>query len=104
SASSSTPTNCAGPTRTAAAIGATTPPSSPRHRPSCCSPNRTEDAIIRRFHAALLPLRQDAALSERIAGLGGELVISTPEELRDRMQRDVTQWLDVAERARIPRE
>ncbi len=68
------------------------------------APNRTEDAIIRRFHAALLPLRQDAALRERIAGLGGELVISTPEELRDRMQRDVTQWLDVAERARIPRE
>jgi len=43
-------------------------------------------------------------LRERIAGLGGELGISTPEELRDRMRRDVTQWLDVAERARIPRE
>ncbi|MFN6954296.1 MAG: Bug family tripartite tricarboxylate transporter substrate binding protein [Acetobacteraceae bacterium] len=68
------------------------------------APNGTDDAIIRRFHAALVPLREDATLRERIRGLGGELVISTPGQLRERMRRDVTQWLEVAERANIPRE
>ena len=68
------------------------------------APNGTDEAIANRFHAALLPLRGDATLRQRIASLGGELVISTPAELRERMRRDVDQWLEVVARANIPRQ
>jgi tripartite-type tricarboxylate transporter receptor subunit TctC len=68
------------------------------------APRGSDDAIIRRFHQALVPLRADAELGQRIANLGGELVISTPEELRARVVADVTQWLDLVERANIPRQ
>ena len=65
------------------------------------APKGTPQQIIRRMNAELVKLRDNASLRERIAAIGGELVISTPQEFAARIQGDIAKWKIVAEVANI---
>lgn len=65
------------------------------------APRGTPAAIRERLGAELAKLRGDAALAERIRGLGGTLVVSTPAELQARIEADIGQWRRLAQAANI---
>ena len=65
------------------------------------APKGTPQPIIRRMNAELVKLRDNATLRERIAAIGGEVVMSTPEEFASRIQGDIAKWKIVAEVADI---
>jgi len=65
------------------------------------APKGTPQPIIRRMNAELVKLRDNATLRERIAAIGGELVMSTPEQFAARIQGDIAKWKTVAEVANI---
>ena len=65
------------------------------------APKGTPQPIIRRMNAELVKLRDNATLRERIAAIGGEVVMSTPEEFAARIQSDIAKWKIVAEVADI---
>jgi tripartite-type tricarboxylate transporter receptor subunit TctC len=65
------------------------------------APRGTPAAIRERLGAALTQLRTDATLAERIRGLGGTLVVSTPAELQARIEGDIAQWRRLAQAANI---
>lgn len=50
------------------------------------------DAIVARFSAALMALREDAEVAARFTRMGAGMVLSTPALLRDRLQTEVPQW------------
>ena len=65
------------------------------------APKGTPQAIRDRLRAALVALKDDAALTSRIRLLGGEYVVSTPEEFGGRIRTDIAKWRDLAARANI---
>jgi tripartite-type tricarboxylate transporter receptor subunit TctC len=65
------------------------------------APRGTPAPILARMHAELVKLRDNAMLRERIAAIGGELVMSTPEEFAARIQGDIAKWKQLAEVANI---
>lgn len=65
------------------------------------APKGTPQPIIQRMHAELVKLRDNASLRERIAVIGGEVVMSTPEEFAARIRSDIAKWKIVAEVADI---
>ena len=65
------------------------------------APKGTPQAVRDRLRAALLALKDDAVLNSRIRLLGGEYVVSTPEELAGRIRTDIAKWRDLAARANI---
>jgi tripartite-type tricarboxylate transporter receptor subunit TctC len=68
------------------------------------APKGTPRAIRDRLRAALLGLKDDAGLNDRIRLLGGEYVVSTPEEFAARIRADIAKWRDLAARANIQAE
>lgn len=65
------------------------------------APKGTPPAIRARMHAELVKLRDNATLRERIGAIGGELVISTPEEFAARIAGDIAKWKHLASVADI---
>jgi tripartite-type tricarboxylate transporter receptor subunit TctC len=65
------------------------------------APRGTPAPILARMHAELVKLRDNAMLRERIAAIGGALVMSTPEEFAARIQGDIAKWKALAEVANI---
>ena len=68
------------------------------------APKGTPPAIRGRLRAALLALKDDPALAGRIRLLGGEYVVSTPEDFAARIRADIAKWRDLAARANIQAE
>ncbi len=68
------------------------------------APKGTPPAIRERLRAALLALKGDHALTGRIRLLGGEYVVSTPEDFAARIRADIAKWRDLAARANIQAE
>ena len=68
------------------------------------APKGTPPAIRERLRAALLALKDDPALTGRIRLLGGEYVVSTPEDFAARIRADIAKWRDLAARANIQAE
>jgi tripartite-type tricarboxylate transporter receptor subunit TctC len=65
------------------------------------APKGTPAAIRARMHAELVKLRDNAMVRERIAAIGGELVMSTPEEFAARIAGDIAKWKHLASVANI---
>ena len=65
------------------------------------APKGTPGAIRERLHAELLRLRGNAQLQERVRLLGGTLLVSTPGEFQQRIERDIAQWKRLAQAANI---
>jgi tripartite-type tricarboxylate transporter receptor subunit TctC len=65
------------------------------------APRGTPAPIRARLHAALVALRADSALEERVRGLGGALVASTPEAFAARIVADIAQWKGLVARTGI---
>lgn len=65
------------------------------------APKGTPAPIRARMHAELVKLRDNPALRERIGAIGGEVVMSSPEEFARRIQDDITKWKTLAEAANI---
>lgn len=65
------------------------------------APRGTPTPIRARLHEALLALRASAAMQERVRGLGGELVASSPEEFAARIAADIGQWKALVARTGI---
>jgi tripartite-type tricarboxylate transporter receptor subunit TctC len=65
------------------------------------APKGTPGPIRDRLHAELAKLRDNAQLAERIRLLGGTLVVSSPQEFQERIERDIAQWKRLAQAANI---
>lgn len=65
------------------------------------APKGTPRPILDRMHAELARLRDNAELRARIAAIGGELVVSTPEEFGRRIREDIAKWKALASAAEI---
>jgi tripartite-type tricarboxylate transporter receptor subunit TctC len=57
--------------------------------------------VVTRLMAELPRIAALPEVRERIASLGGEIVASPPEVLRDRVSRDIARWRELAQRANI---
>ncbi len=68
------------------------------------APRGTPQPIIDKVVAALATLRGNAALAERVRGQGGQLLLSDPQALRQRVSGDIARWREVATKARITAE
>ncbi len=68
------------------------------------APRGTPQAIIDKVAAALATLRGNAALAERVRGQGGQLLLSDPQALRQRVSGDIGRWREVATKAKITAE
>ena len=56
------------------------------------APAGTPPAIMGQLHQALVKASQTAEFRERIAGLGGEMIMSTPQSFKAFVARDVQKW------------
>ena len=65
------------------------------------APRGTPAAVRDRLLAELVKLRGNAQLQERIRALGGSLLVSTPAEFQQRIERDIAQWKRLAQAANI---
>lgn len=65
------------------------------------APKGTPAASRDRLLAELVKLRGNAQLRDRVRLLGGSLVISTPAEFQQRIERDIAQWKRLAAAANI---
>lgn len=65
------------------------------------APKGTPAPILARMHAELVKLRGNAMVNERVATLGGELVVSSPEAFAAQIRGDIAKWKDLAERVNI---
>lgn len=65
------------------------------------APKGTPGPVRDRLLAELVKLRPNAQLADRIRLLGGTLVVSTPEEFQQRIERDIAQWKRLAAAANI---
>lgn len=65
------------------------------------APRGTPAAARERLLAELVKLRANGQLQERVRALGGTLIVSTPQELQQRIERDIAQWKRLAEAANI---
>lgn len=64
-------------------------------------PAKASQPVVDRLHAALLGTMADAALKERIKGLGMLPATSSPEELSERVRADLGKWGSVVRQAGI---
>jgi tripartite-type tricarboxylate transporter receptor subunit TctC len=60
------------------------------------APRGTPEPIRARLRDALLSVRAMPGMPERVRGLGGELVLSTPQAFQQRIATDITQWKQLA--------
>ena len=61
-------------------------------------------AVIARLNGAV---RKAVALPEvqaRLAGIGGEIAATTPEQMRDRVARELATWTETVRDAQIERQ
>ncbi len=65
------------------------------------APRGTPEAIRQRLWQALVALRSNATLLDRVRLLGGSYVASTPEEFQARIDGDIAKWKRLAEAANI---
>jgi tripartite-type tricarboxylate transporter receptor subunit TctC len=65
------------------------------------APKGTPTPILARMHAELVKLKGNAMVNERVAALGGELVVSSPEAFAAQIRGDIAKWKDLAERVNI---
>ncbi|MBR0665072.1 tripartite tricarboxylate transporter substrate binding protein [Roseomonas hellenica] len=56
---------------------------------------------VERLTREMAPLRDGSALAQRLEAAGGKLLLTGPEELADRLRREVPLWRQVAEAAGI---
>lgn len=68
------------------------------------APRGTPQPIIDKVAAALATLRGNAGLAERVRGQGGQLLLSDPQTLRQRVSGDIGRWREVATKAKITAE
>ncbi|MGG5819447.1 Bug family tripartite tricarboxylate transporter substrate binding protein [Falsiroseomonas sp. HW251] len=64
-------------------------------------PRGAPPEVTARLQSALVPLRQDAVLQERVRGLGGTLLASSPEVFATRLRNDIAMWREVVGSAGI---
>jgi tripartite-type tricarboxylate transporter receptor subunit TctC len=65
------------------------------------APRGTPAPVRERLLAQLVTLRPNAQLADRIRLLGGTLVVSSPAEFQQRIERDIAQWKRLAAAANI---
>ncbi len=65
------------------------------------APRGTPAPIRDRLHAELVKLRGNATLQDRVRLLGGDLVVSSPQEFQARIDADIAKWKRLAEAANI---
>jgi tripartite-type tricarboxylate transporter receptor subunit TctC len=65
------------------------------------APKGTPGPIRQRLWEALVALRSNATLQERVRLLGGVYVASTPAEFQARIEADIAKWKSLAEAVRI---
>lgn len=66
------------------------------------APAGTPDAVIDQLNAALRDILADDGVKERLAKLGSDTAYVRPEQMRDRIDRDIKTWRDVVKEAGIP--
>ena len=64
-------------------------------------PASASDALVTRLHDDLAAVLQDAAIRERLATIGVELVVSSPAELGTFVNAEIARWTDVIKRYNI---
>jgi tripartite-type tricarboxylate transporter receptor subunit TctC len=61
----------------------------------------TPDPVLRKLNGLVVTALKDPALQEKSLKLGIDMRGSTPEEMRDRMARDIVKWRAVIEKANV---
>jgi tripartite-type tricarboxylate transporter receptor subunit TctC len=74
----------------------TAPTAAPRDEPRIgSSPAGTAPAIIAKMHAATMAILADPEIRRRVAGLGLDIVASTPEQMHATIAADIPKWAKV---------
>jgi len=68
------------------------------------APVRTRPEIVGTLNEAVREILADAALKQRLLGLGIEAKASTPAEIDARLKSDIDKWRAVIEKANIPKQ
>ena len=68
------------------------------------APARTPKPVIDRLYAEMQRELQVPEVRGRLESFGGTVTSSTPEEMRDRVAREVARWTKVVEEAHIERQ
>jgi tripartite-type tricarboxylate transporter receptor subunit TctC len=61
----------------------------------------TPEPVVRKLNGLIVTALKDPALQEKSLKLGIDMRGSTPDEMRDRMARDIVKWRAVIEKANI---
>lgn len=67
------------------------------------APAGTPAPVIERLHAEVVRVLQLPGVRTTIEGLGSDVRSSTPDEMRTRIAKEMSQWIKVIEQARIER-
>jgi tripartite-type tricarboxylate transporter receptor subunit TctC len=62
------------------------------------------DPVLRKLNKLIVTALEDPALRDKALKLGMDARGSTPEEMRDRMARDIVRWRGVIEKANLAAE
>jgi tripartite-type tricarboxylate transporter receptor subunit TctC len=65
------------------------------------APSGVPDAIVERLSAGIAKVMQTPEIAARFKTLGMQAAASTPAALRQRVEREIPQWTDVAKRANV---
>jgi tripartite-type tricarboxylate transporter receptor subunit TctC len=65
------------------------------------APKDTSRAIVEKLHAAVVGACQSPAMTDRLVGLGGDVVCNRPEAFAARIKADVERWKKVVAEAKI---
>jgi len=64
-------------------------------------PKGASDALVQRFHTALVNVFKDEEVKTRLAAIGYRVVASTPEQFKKRLDMEMKQWAEVTKSAGI---
>lgn len=64
-------------------------------------PKGASDAMVQRYHAALVKVFQDDEVKTKLADIGYRVVASTPEQFKKRLELEMKQWAEVTKSAGI---
>ncbi|HEY9280702.1 MAG TPA: tripartite tricarboxylate transporter substrate binding protein [Eoetvoesiella sp.] len=66
------------------------------------APAKTPADIIEKINATLADISKDPAVQKTIGGMGSQTDHMKPQEMRNMIERDITQWKQVVQEAAIP--
>ena len=64
-------------------------------------PKGTPEPVVNAWHAAVIKALKDPGVARQLANFGFDVIGSTPRELADKLNADITKYAEVARKAKM---